>query len=110
VTLIAGGKAKLEAAAYEKLGEAIAAGAHVLLTIGEAGEMIGETARRAGFSEAKIVNAINLTSAVQTAKMLTPPGGSVLLSPACASFDQFSSFEERGQTFRDAVFALENDP
>ena len=110
VTLIAGGKAKLEAAAYEKLGEAIALYAHALLTIGEAGEMIGETARRAGFSEEKIIHAVNLTSAVQTAKMLTPPGGSVLLSPACASFDQFASFEERGQTFRDAVFALENEP
>jgi len=108
ITLIAGGKAKLEKSAYEKLGEAIASGAHALLTIGEAGEMIGEVARSAGFSEAKIVNATNLTNAVKTAKMLTPPGGSVLLSPACASFDQFASFEERGQTFRDAVFALEN--
>lgn len=109
VTLIAGGKAKLEERAYEKLGEAIASDAHLLLTIGEAGEMIGAVARRAGFSEAKIVNAISLTNAVQTAKMLTPSGGSVLLSPACASFDQFASFEERGQTFRDAVSALEND-
>lgn len=42
ITLIAGGKAKLEKSAYKKLGEAIAERAHSLITIGEAGEMLGE--------------------------------------------------------------------
>jgi UDP-N-acetylmuramoylalanine--D-glutamate ligase len=34
-------------------------------------------------------------------------GGAVLLSPACASFDQFADFEQRGDTFRDLVKNLE---
>jgi UDP-N-acetylmuramoylalanine--D-glutamate ligase len=107
ITLIAGGKAKLGKAAYKKLGEAITNRAHSLITIGEAGEMLGEVAEEAGFNKAKIVNAISLTNAVQSAKILTPVGGSVLLSPACASFDQFDSYEHRGQAFRDAVTSLE---
>jgi UDP-N-acetylmuramoylalanine--D-glutamate ligase len=106
IALIAGGKAKLGAAAYEKLGAAIAARAAILLTIGEAGEMIAEAAEAAGFDRAKIAVTGNLTNAVKTAKMLLPSGGTVLLSPACASFDQFSSFEARGSAFRDAVAAL----
>jgi UDP-N-acetylmuramoylalanine--D-glutamate ligase len=68
--------------------------------------MVAEAAERAGFDRTNIVMAGNLTNAVKTAKMLLPPGGTVLLSPACASFDQFSSFEARGSAFRDAVAAL----
>jgi UDP-N-acetylmuramoylalanine--D-glutamate ligase len=106
VALIAGGRAKLDAIAYEKLGVAVAARAEVLLTIGEAGEMIAQVAERAGFERSKIVVVGNLTNAVKTAKILLPSGGNVLLSPACSSFDQFANFEERGQAFRDAVAAL----
>jgi UDP-N-acetylmuramoylalanine--D-glutamate ligase len=34
------------------------------------------------------------------------PGDTILLSPACASFDQFKDFEARGDAFREAVRAL----
>ena len=107
LTLIAGGRAKLENEdAFDELGQAIARHAHLLLTIGEAAPVIARAACRAGFEPAKVIDAQTLTKAVIEAKMHTPVGGTVVLSPACASFDQFKSFEERGESFRTAVDAL----
>lgn len=68
-----------------------------------------------GQTKRKIINAAerqgfkNLTEcrtfkdAVLKAREITPPGGSVLLSPACASFDMFVNFEQRGDTFVEIV-------
>jgi UDP-N-acetylmuramoylalanine--D-glutamate ligase len=107
VTLIAGGRAKLENAdAFDELGRAIAARAHLLVTIGEAAVRIEDAARRAGCAPEKIISAGDLTTAVGAATMGTPSGGTVVLSPSCASFDQFSSFEARGEAFRRAVADL----
>ncbi len=51
--------------------------------------------------------ATNLRDAVQRAALIAEKGDSVLLSPACASFDMFSGYEERGDQFVKAVFAEE---
>ena len=47
--------------------------------------------------------------AVITASRLAGEGDIVLLSPACASFDHFKNFEERGNTFKKIVMELEKD-
>jgi UDP-N-acetylmuramoylalanine--D-glutamate ligase len=48
-----------------------------------------------------------MEDAIRTARGLAPPGGVVLLSPACASFDMFDDFEHRGEVFRRLVERLD---
>lgn len=55
---------------------------------------------------AKTFIANSLEEAVRRALADAEPGGSVLFSPACSSFDMFSSFEERGREFKRIVHAL----
>lgn len=70
-----------------------------------------------GVDNIKIINAFNnvvdvmvettsMSEAVQLAQRLAEKGDSVLLSPACASFDLFENYEDRGQQFKQAIFNL----
>jgi UDP-N-acetylmuramoylalanine--D-glutamate ligase len=53
-----------------------------------------------------MVEVTNMNDAVRMAQRLTEKGDSVLLSPACASFDLFESYEDRGDQFKQAVHNL----
>jgi UDP-N-acetylmuramoylalanine--D-glutamate ligase len=64
-----------------------------------------ETAR-AGSPLPRVQRARDLTEAVALAAEGAEPGQVVLLSPACASYDQFTSFEERGRRFKELVAGL----
>lgn len=75
-----------------------------LVLIGETREKIAETARREGFHE--ILMAENLKEAVKICADKAEPGDAVLLSPACASWDQFDSYEQRGDLFKKYVRTL----
>lgn len=55
---------------------------------------------------AELVSTDNLADAVAACQRLAKPGDTVLLSPCCASFDLFKSYEDRGRRFKDAVRAL----
>ena len=55
---------------------------------------------------APLRSAADMDEAVMLAAQLAEPGDNVLLSPACASFDMFSGYEERGAVFAAAVRRL----
>ena len=102
VHLIAGGKPK--GASFAPLADAArAAGVRCVYLIGNAAAEIGQAMRAAGVPTR---DAGTLTEAVAAASAAAEPGDVVLLAPGCASFDQFTSFEERGDRFRALVADL----
>jgi UDP-N-acetylmuramoylalanine--D-glutamate ligase len=72
-------------------------------TIGEAGPLFADILRKAG---KPVTESGTLDQAVRDAAAAARPGEVVMLSPACASFDQFSDYEARGDAFRRAVEGL----
>lgn len=69
--------------------------------IGETAPKIEESLRRAGYGN--ILHAGSMREAVQTCRNIAEDGWNVLLSPACASFDMFRDYEERGRVFKEIV-------
>jgi UDP-N-acetylmuramoylalanine-D-glutamate ligase len=75
-----------------------------MIVLGETADNIIETAAKHGFTAVEKVNGIE--EAVLAADKSASPGDCVLLSPACASWDMFSSYEERGRIFKEAIYKL----
>jgi UDP-N-acetylmuramoylalanine--D-glutamate ligase len=69
--------------------------------------VIGETADELSRAIPDAIRAGDLATAVERAAAAARPGDVVLLSPACASYDQFRDFEQRGEEFRRLVQNLE---
>lgn len=74
--------------------------------IGQTKEQIAETAIRCGFPKEKIEFFDNLEEATKACAAHAEPGDAVLLSPACASWGQFDNYEQRGELFKQYVYAL----
>ncbi len=100
VWVILGGKDK--GLDYATLRAPLAAKAHAALLIGAAAEKIAGQLNGA----VRLVRAQTLDAAVVYAFEHGAPGDTVLLAPACASFDQFQSFEHRGEVFKRLVNQL----
>ncbi|TKC18573.1 UDP-N-acetylmuramoyl-L-alanine--D-glutamate ligase [Robertmurraya kyonggiensis] len=75
-----------------------------VVTFGQTAEKIERVAREAGIKTIQRVD--NVEKAVPVAFNLSSPGDVVLLSPACASWDQYKTFEVRGDIFTEAVHKL----
>jgi UDP-N-acetylmuramoylalanine--D-glutamate ligase len=100
VLLILGGKDK--AGEFERMRDLAAKKAKAVLTIGHAAPRVTEALK--GTTE--IVDAGTMDSAVNWAREHAVKGDTVLLSPACASFDQYRNFEHRGEHFEELVRGL----
>ncbi len=89
---------------YEEWIASFAGKVKCLVLIGETKDVIAETARKKGFTN--IIMADSLEEAVRAGSKQAEPGDAVLLSPACASWDMFKSYEERGTLFKEYVRGL----
>lgn len=95
--LIAGGRDKL--GDYTPLVDALRKKGRALIVLGEAAERIAAAAE----GTVPTSHVANLEQAVAAALNYAEPGDAVLLSPACSSFDMFSSYADRGEQFVAAV-------
>jgi UDP-N-acetylmuramoylalanine--D-glutamate ligase len=99
--LILGGRGKN--APYAPLADLIEKSVRKLVLIGEDAENIESQLQ----THAEIVRAASMPDAVIKSFESAERGDSVLLAPACASFDMFKSFEERGKTFKQEIANLQ---
>ncbi|AZR40238.1 UDP-N-acetylmuramoyl-L-alanine--D-glutamate ligase [Marinobacter salarius] len=100
IVLIAGGEGK--GADFSLLAEPVATHCRAVVLIGaDAGIIATALGNRV-----ETVNAADIAGAVHTARKLAQPGDRVLLSPACASFDMFRDYGDRGDRFRQQVEGL----
>ena len=100
IVLIAGGEGK--GADFSLLADPVSAHCRAVVLIGADAEIIATALG----NRVETVNAADIADAVQTAKKLAEPGDRVLLSPACASFDMFRDYGDRGDRFRQQVEGL----
>ena len=102
LVVILGGKDK--GSPYTPLRQLLRERARLVLLIGESAEKIA-----ADLGDAvRFENAGTMQQALHVAAAHAQPGDTVLLAPACSSFDQFENYEHRGRVFKELVAKLEN--
>jgi len=101
LVVILGGRFK--GGSFGDLTEALQARQATVIAIGEARELIAT----AFAGRVTVQSADDLHSAVRKAFAAAPPGGAVVLAPACASFDMFRDYAERGRVFKQEARRLE---
>lgn len=99
IVLIAGGKEK--GADFTELAEVIRREVRLLVLLGETKDKIAKAVDKTGFDHYRFV--ATLEEAVYLAAHEAKKGDVVMLSPACASWDMFNDYEERGKKFKESV-------
>lgn len=102
LVLIAGGRNK--GSDFTAFAAKVREKVRALVVLGECADKIIESMNKVGFSN--IYRAHTLEEAVRKAAEVANPGEIVLLSPACASWDMFKDFEQRGEKFKEVVLSL----
>ncbi|SHJ14117.1 UDP-N-acetylmuramoylalanine--D-glutamate ligase [Geosporobacter subterraneus DSM 17957] len=102
IILIAGGMDKGNS--FETFIEAFQGKVKYMVLIGETANKIKETALQMGFDHCQIVK--DMEDAVVTAYKVAQAGDTILLSPACASWDMYQSYEHRGNHFKECIEKL----
>jgi UDP-N-acetylmuramoylalanine--D-glutamate ligase len=97
VVLIAGGKEK--GLDYQSVVPLLKAKAIAAVTFGQIAEPLGTVFQHA----VPTTIVVNLQDAINTARKLAPRGSTILFSPGTSSFDMFTGYEQRGNTFRTIV-------
>ena len=101
VVLIAGGRDKGND--YASLKPLVRRKVRAVIALGESADKV---MRELGSIAEQQVKAESMEDAIRIAHLLAEPGDVVLLSPACASFDMFENYEDRGDTFKRLVRSL----
>lgn len=102
VILIAGGYDKK--IPFDDFGKVVCDHVKALVLVGVTSEKIENAVRNAeNFNNLPIYRCTEFKQAAEKAKEVAKDGDTVILSPACASFDLFKNFEERGNTFKNIV-------
>ncbi len=109
IVLIAGGLDR--GSDYMELLPVLSERVKAVVALGQTAHKIADVSKMAGLKHVVIVDneedaADTLRAAVREAQAAAEPGDIVLLSPACASWDMFTSYEERGRIFKEAVHNL----
>jgi UDP-N-acetylmuramoylalanine--D-glutamate ligase len=102
--LIAGGYDK--GIAFDALARDIVRQAKAVVLMGQTGPSLAQAIRACNSNYSKVFFEKTLKDAVRKASRLAGSGDVVLLSPACASYDMFNNFQDRGDQFRQCVLEL----
>ncbi|MBQ9942170.1 MAG: UDP-N-acetylmuramoyl-L-alanine--D-glutamate ligase, partial [Christensenellaceae bacterium] len=89
---------------FDEMFEAFTENIKTIVLLGATKDKIRAAAEKAGFSA--IIEADSFEDAVKKSYAAAEKGGNVLLSPACASWDMFDNFEQRGDIFKEIVNAF----
>lgn len=100
--LIAGGRDKLTP--LDEMMQLAKTKVDTMILLGEAAERFKEAAKKAGIADIRMAG--SMREAVELAHKIAAMPQTVLLSPACASFDMFTGFPQRGRCFKEIVAEL----